>query len=52
MELFLDYAFVPLADVIQRSEFASGSSLPLAAVICLHPSMKKKNILPHVACPP
>lgn len=41
MELFLEYAFVSLADVIQRSEFALGSSLQLAVVFCLHVSMKK-----------
>lgn len=40
MELFLKYAFVSLADVIQ-SEFALGSSLQLAVVFCLHASMKK-----------
>lgn len=49
MELFLEYAFVSLADVIQKSEFALGSSLQLAVVFCLHVSMKKTYFLPHVA---
>lgn len=40
-KLFLDYAFMPLPGVADRSEFTSDCSLPLDTVVCLYALMEK-----------
>jgi hypothetical protein len=44
-EMFLDYAFVPLLDLMYRSDFTSEYSLQLAIFICIyiHERKTKQN---------